>query len=265
MEILPGDWWLIRKQKIPLPEQTIINNREEWLKKPAKKRSATWSTDITLGEISEKAAKFCGRLHCMHLTGLRQLLDELQIDDENRVLSPNQRSTLRERLDVPKGKPWNERLTRDLDRWTPDFIYKLGLLHGLRNPSPPTIDWASSMTWLTMTQAEIPRGTLPINYFLYTLCAMELCSDTESLRDDNSHQSPGQLLSFEPSTRLTHWQQRTLQNAHRYLESDRPLLNQVDINQLRLLVNHEPAQLFAQAADCSAKIHKTLLGWGIQL
>ena len=256
---------MIRQQKVPLPEKTVNHNKREWLKKPANRRPATWSHDIALSDISEKAAKFCCRLHCMHLAGLRKILSELQVHDKSLVLSTDQRAVLRERFDVPEGKPWNDRFKKDLERWTPDFIYKLGIFRRVWDPAPPTIDWASSMTWLTMNQAEIPEGTLPMNYFLYTLCALELCSNSRSLEDTGSARPSGQPVSFDLNAPLTDWQQRTLHNAALYLDTARPLLSQPDINQLRLLVNHEPNQLFARAADCSATIHETLLGWGIQL
>ena len=201
----------------------------------------------------------------MRLAGLREVLAELQIDDKNLVLSPDQRAALRERFDVPEGKPWTERFRKDPDRWTPDFIYKLGMFRGQWDPAPPTIDWASAMTWLTMNQAEIPVGTLPMDYFLYSICAVELSSDSQSLSRHSPARAPGQLVSFKLDAPLADWQQRTLQNADRYLETARPLLNQVNMNQLKLLVNHEPYQLFARAADCSSRIHRTLLEWGIQL
>ena len=263
MNILSGDWWLIRQQKVPLSEKTVNHNKEERLKKPENYRPRTWSYDIALGEISEKAAKFCCRLHCMHLVGLREILAELQIVDDDLTLSAEQRKALRERFDVPEGKPWTERLKKDLDRWTLDFIYKLGVFRGEWDPAPPTIDWASSMTWLTMTQSDIPKGTRPMDYFLYSLCAMQLCSKTETLDDDPT--ATGKLVPVHVDQPLADWQVRVLRCAEMYLETCRPLLNQSNLQDLKLLVKEESVQLFVRAAKCSAEIHTKLLGWGIQL
>lgn len=265
-EILPGDWWFIRQQRIPLhPESPKASNST----------NTTVSTEevnqpdgvgpsVAMHELSEKAARICFRLHSLHLAGVRHYLTELQAVEENLVLTDQDREWLREKLDFGKGKEWTSRFKKEPDRWTLDFVYKFGVLRNVLEPAPPLLDWASTMTWLTMSQSSTSGGSLPLDYLLYSVCAIELCSKLNSL------DSKWQFTSFPPEhikwvAQFSSWQVRALTHAWWYLSVPRPLLNQCDKNNLRWMLSHEPAVFFKRAISCSDRIREALIGWGVQL
>ncbi len=262
-DILPGDWWFIRQQRIPL-KSDLTDTTDSTIAPDKLRQPDRPVLSMALHEISEKAARLCFRLHSLHLAGVRNYLAELQSVENNVVLTDQDREGLRKKFDVGKGKEWTNRFKKELDRWTLDFVYKFGVLRNVQEPAPPLLDWASSMTWLTMNQSATPGGSLPLDYLLYSVCAMELCSKFNPL-DGNSSMDPCPPEHSKWAHHFETWQVNALTHALWYLDVPRPLLNQYDHDDLRWLLSHEPTVFFDRASTCSARIREALIGWGIEL
>lgn len=259
-DILPGDWWFIRQQRIPLKSESANTTDSSG----TSSQSHGSMKFILMRELSEKAARTCFHLHNLHLAGVRQYLAELQATQETQGFTGQDREGFREMFDFGKGKEWTSRFKKEPHRWTLDFGYKFGVLRNVWEPAPPLLDWASCMTWLTMNQAAVPGGSLPLDYFLYSVCAVELCSKLNPV-DVLSSQN---LRSPEHSKwvkQFKEWQVKALTHAHWYLNVPRPLLSQKDRNELQRLLTLEPAVFFSRAATASDQIRKSLIGWGVQL
>lgn len=267
--MLSGDWWFLRQQRIPLSAHRIADNRVRWEQTSSRRRPETWTSDISLAEISEKAARFCFRLHSMQLAGVREMLTQLGARDAS-ILTRQQQAEIRQRMDVPKGKQWSERLKTSLNRWTLDFNYKLGVLRGVGQPSPPLLDWAASMTWITMSQAETAGVTLPLRYVIYSCCAIALCSRMKPIGSLNSSatiaaKASGASITELRESGLPEWKATALCAADGYLTEPRMLLCESDRRQLQHLVCNEQSQFFSVAAEASREVRLRLLDWEVEL
>ena len=141
--VLPGDWWLQRNLVVP------GNSPDD--------------NGIELQELSKRSARLCARLSSNYLLGVHDWLARLQSEER---LDKQELGTLRDRLGYPQDKQWKDRLKLDLARWTPDFLYKVGLLRSRFDPAPQVLDWAAMLTWLTLEKGKVPGGSLPCDILI---------------------------------------------------------------------------------------------------
>ncbi|MFM7167552.1 MAG: hypothetical protein ACKO3T_20095 [Planctomycetaceae bacterium] len=259
-DILSGDWWLIRQ--CPLRTGLVLRPR----RKPGHVQAGT--RQLTMGELSEMAAKLCFRLHSIDLQGGTVLLTELQRDRRQLAEYTARTREINRRLDLGGKRVEKLKQSRDVHRFTVDHIYKLAVLQGVTDPAPCVLEWGAVLTWLlqhvgsqpadTGGSIGIPGGTVPLECVVYAACAMCLITpigsdSTDRLSADISDESSaGQL------------QRRVTDVCEEYLGRPRVLVSPADFNRLRRLVDHERGELFEMAQRYSAGLRLLLNRLGVQ-
>lgn len=248
IKILPGDWWFLRTPQIPLPvagETTSASPdmRDRFAPHPDRKQ-------VSLAGIAERAARLCWRLKSMQLAGVSGLFADATPSAAELRLPKNRQSDLRGLLNVNPGKEWTERIGLAGKRWTPDFVLKLAARRDVGQVQVHVLDWAAMMTWVTLHQGQIPPGHVPADCYYYSAAALFLCR---------------KISSRTRSSDNTLTENGTVELLTDYLACDGTLLSQMAIEETRLLVRLEHAQLLARAEAFSDRVQKTLTTWGVPL
>jgi len=256
--VLTGEWWLIRQARIPLTDQRIDQNRREWSRNRGRRSKIAAQTSIAMSELTEKAAKLCFRINALNL--LRNNHASGRISDAQ--TNPGLIQDHYNRFDFPTNREWSLRLNLQLDRWTPDLLYKLAAIRGVGFPSPSVLDWGGCVTWLMIHQAEVPGGTMPLDLLLYAACGVSIMSlepqgqgkDTRFVRRPISHHED----------QYTEWQQLSIQLLEDYLRRPSTMISTADRAALKLMLFREQVELFQRAAECSDRVCKSLQRFGVR-
>lgn len=278
--IVSGDWWFLRQQRVPLSEQQIWQNRLQWLNRERKRRlrkgeslqelrvydeadadggtsvsGVPWSTDISMAELTEKAAKLCFRLRVLQLLGTDRQLQKSQEQSRQGEDTRNSRQ-MSVRFDFPSEREWLIRLKPDLERWTPDLLYKVAIHHGVAEPAPSALEWGAVVTWLLLERCVV-QGPLPADCVAYAACAAALARGNAPDTVLNSFAVAGTDEEFH------WWQTAALQATRKICSAEQSILEQSQLSELQILTKLEQAQFFRRAADCSARVTAVLQQMGV--
>ena len=281
--VLSGDWWFFRQQKVPLSAEQIWQNRLRWLNRERKRRqrkgesledlrvfdladtadgsgvsgSLPWSTEISMAELTEKAAKLCFRLRVLKLLGTGRYLRESRREDVGRQDShdlSNRQLSLR--FDFPSEREWLIRLKPDLERWTPDLLYKVAIHHGVSDPAPSALEWGAEVTWLFLERGVV-QGALPAGCVAYAACAAALARGNAPDSGLNS------FTIAEGDDEYHWWQSAALESAEKICAVEHGILGASQLAELRVLTRLEQSQFFQRAVDCSARVTALLQQMGV--
>jgi hypothetical protein len=259
-DILPGDWWLIRQCQ--LDTALVLRPRRR------RGKAAAGTRKLTMGELSETAAKLCFRLHSIDLQGGVTLLNELQ---RGRLRMAEYTARTREisrRLDLGGKRVEKLKQSRDVHRFTVDHVYKLAVLQGVSDPAPCVLEWGAVLTWLLQHLGSqppdadgsvgMPGGTVPLECVVYAACAMCLIQPIgENPRDRLPDEVTGDSTAEG-------WQQRVIDVCEKYLDRPRLLLSPQDFGRLRVLADHKRSDLFVMAQQYSENLRLVLDRLGVR-
>ena len=253
-DILPGDWWLVRQRELKTP-----------VVRPSRRDSQSEYRSLrplTMGELSEKAAKVCFRLHELYLQGVPKALRDLQPGGrpvQADAVRYNDRSKeISQRLDLGGKRTEQLKQGRDIQRFTVDHLYKIAALQGVSEPAPCVLEWGAVLTWLVLHvdslsgQPEgkfgVPGGSVPLECVVYAACALSLIKPLGP--SGGASESTG--LSAEQDT--AKWQIRALEVCTHYLARPRRLLSGLDERRLAELLQADRVRFFRIAQECSERL-----------
>lgn len=239
--ILPGDWWFLRKAKIP---EIATGNQVELLR------------------ISSTAAKLCNHRVSLQMVGVSEWLRFLARNDFDSLATRlTEQDELREKLDIGNRSQWSRIIDPNVNNWSPDFIFKLAVLRESTEPGPTILDWAAHLTWLVMCQQELDSGTIDVDAYIYAACAIELCQKIRPVTGQSKALWPEQELQLPKFDAL--WKRRALARCLFYTKTAYPLLSKRQLNRLESLAGREHEQFFAIAANYGAVVRSQLSDWGV--
>lgn len=247
--ILPGDWWFIRRQSIP--SAALDSNSENAVQK--------------LATLSDKASRLSARQIATQLAGVSSWLHLLQSETGELRIVGEDIEHLRNRLDVPPGKPWTKKLDpTNTEYWTADFLHKLAILRNVPQVAPHVLDWAMHLTWLTQNKGHISGGAIPVRFLMYCACALELCTPFKPLAElkqvKTIHDETYQLDLTLPA-----WKLNALRVLIEYRRRTNALLPQEELKWLDHLIRNESHVIFTTARSISESLRSQFDDWGITL
>lgn len=166
-----------------------------------------------------------------------------------------------ERFDFPSSREWSLRLKLDLDRWTPDMLFKVAAVHGVSRPAPSMLDWGACVTWLAVNQAEINGGQMPLEFLLYAACAAAVMV-LYPLKDAQDSRFLQKQLFFNEDE-YDDWQHLAIRLLEEYVRQPSSLLADADLATLKFILFREKAILFDRSAKCSNLVCDALHRFGI--
>lgn len=238
-KILTGNWWFLRAETIP---------------------QIGTGKAVAMSKVSADAARICAHRTNLQLAGISEWLKELQHPEAKSLATRStDRNRLKEAVNIVNDVQWRRILSMNLGNWSPDFLYKLGLLRNTEHVHPIALDWTSHLTWLVTNQLQLPASTMPIEPFIYSACAMELCDRFQPLPSRSC--DPLLETAKKIDGDFSPWKRRALARCQLYAGRSFPLLSTAQISRMTLLVRQEQDQFFHLAAEFSQKLQAQLKQW----
>ncbi len=249
-DILPGDWWLVRQRELRTP--IVRSSRRDSQSEDHSPRP------LTMAELSEKAAKFCFRLHELYLQGVPKALRDLQPGGRPVQADAVRNNEISRRLDLGGKRIEQLKQGRDIQRFTVDHLYKIAALQGVSEPAPCVLEWGAVLTWLVLHvdslsgQPEgkfgVPGGSVPLECVVYAACALSLI---KPLRPTGTASESTGLSAEQDAAK---WQIRALDVCTHYLARPRRLLSGLDERRLAELLHADTVRFFRIAEECSERL-----------